>query len=37
MNILKCDFHVQKIKFLGLLISINDLWMDSAKIQIVID
>ena len=37
MNILKCEFHVQKIKFLNLLILINELRMNSAKIQTVID
>ena len=37
MNILKCEFHVQKIKFLGLLISIHEFRMNSIKIQIVVD
>ena len=37
VNILKCEFHVQKTKFLGLLVSIDGLRMDPAKIQIVVD
>ena len=37
MNILKCEFHVQKTKFLNLLMFIDELRMDSTKIQAVID
>ena len=37
INILKCEFHVQKTKFLSLLILINGLRMNSTKIQTVID
>ena len=37
VNIFKCEFHVQKIKFLGLLMFIDELRMNSAKIQIVVD
>ena len=37
MNILKCEFHVQKTKFLNLLIFIDGLRMDSTKIQVVVD
>ena len=37
MNIFKCEFHIQKTKFLDLLIFIDELRMNSAKIQIVID
>ena len=37
MNILKCEFHVQKIKFLNLLMSIDELRMDSTKIQTIVD
>ena len=32
MNILKCEFHIQKTKFLGLLILIDGLRMNSVKI-----
>ena len=37
MNILKCEFYVQKIKFLNLLMSIDELQINSTKIQVVID
>ena len=37
MNILKCEFHVQKTKFLSLLMSIDGLRMNPTKIQAVID
>ena len=37
MNILKCEFHVQKTKFLGLLMSIDELRINPAKIQAVVD
>ena len=37
MNILKCEFHIQKTKFLNLLMFIDELRMNSAKIQTVID
>ena len=37
MNILKCKFHIQKTKFLNLLMFIDELRMNSIKIQIVID
>ena len=37
MNILKCEFHVQKTKFLNLLMFIDELRMNSIKIQAVID
>ena len=37
MNILKCEFHVQKTKFLNLLMFIDELRMNPAKIQAVID
>ena len=37
MNILKCEFHIQETKFLGLLMSIDELRMDSIKIQVVVD
>ena len=37
MNILKCEFHVQKTKFLNLLMFIDELRMNSIKIQIVVD
>ena len=36
-NILKYEFHVQKTKILNLLILINELRMNSAKIQVVIN
>ena len=37
INIFKCEFHVQKTKFLSLLMFIDELRMNSIKIQIVID
>ena len=37
MNILKCEFHVQKTKFLNLLMFIDELRMDPIKIQVVVD
>ena len=37
INILKCEFHIQKTKFLSLLMFIDELRMNSAKIQTVID
>ena len=37
MNILKCEFHVQEIKFLSLLMSIDELRMNPIKIQIIVD
>ena len=37
MNILKCEFHIQKTKFLNLLMFIDELRMNSTKIQVVID
>lgn len=37
VDILKCEFHVQETKFLGLLVSIDGLRMDPVKIQAVID
>ncbi len=35
VDILKCEFHVQETKFLGLLVSIDGLRMDPAKVQAV--
>ena len=35
VDILKCEFHVQETKFLGLLVSINGLRMDPSKVQAV--
>ena len=37
MNILKCEFHIQKTKFLNLLMFIDELRMNSIKIQAVVD
>ena len=37
MNILKCEFHVQEIKFLGLLISTEGLRMNPSKVDAVVD
>ena len=37
INILKCEFHVQEIKFLRLLISIEGLRINSSKVDAVID
>lgn len=37
VDILKCEFHVQETKFLGLLVSIDGLRIDPTKIQAVID
>ena len=37
MNIFKCEFHVQKTKFLNLLMFIDELRVNPIKIQIVID
>ena len=37
MNILKCEFHVQEIKFLRLLISIEGLRINPSKVDAVID
>ena len=37
INILKCEFHVQKTKFLGLLMFIDKLRMNPAKIQVIVD
>jgi len=33
----KCEFHIQKTKFLGLIISANGIKMDPNKIQAVRD
>ena len=37
INILKCEFHIQKTKFLNLLMFIDELRMNSIKIQIIVD
>lgn len=37
VDILKCEFHVQETKFLGLLVSTDGLRMDPAKIAAVVD
>ncbi len=37
ININKCEFHVQKTIFLKLLISIEELKMNSRKVQAVVD
>ena len=37
VNILKCEFHVQKTKFLNLLMFIDELRINPTKIQVVID
>ncbi len=37
MNINKCEFHVQKIIFLGLLMLIERLKMNSRKVQVIIN
>ena len=37
VNILKCEFHVQETKFLDLLVSIDGLRMNPAKIQTVVN
>ena len=37
IDIDKCEFHVQKTTFLGLLMSIEGLKMDSRKVQAVVD
>ncbi len=36
VNIKKCEFHVQKINFLGVLLLIKDIRMSSFKIQVII-
>jgi len=35
IDIDKCEFKIQKISFLELLISINDLWMNSWKVDVI--
>ncbi len=35
INIDKCKFKIQKISFLELLIFINDLWMNSRKVDVI--
>ncbi len=35
INIDKCEFKIQKISFLELLIFINDLWMNSRKVDVI--
>ncbi len=35
INIDKCEFEIQKILFLKLLIFINDLWMNSRKVNVI--
>ncbi len=35
MNIDKCEFKIQKISFLKLLIFINDLWINSWKVDLI--
>jgi len=35
INIDKCEFKIQKISFLKLLIFINDLWMNSWKVDVI--
>ena len=37
VDILKCEFHVQEIKFLGLLISTEGLRMNPSKVDAVVD
>ena len=37
VDILKCEFHVQETKFLGLLISTEGLRMDPSKVDAVVD
>ena len=37
INILKCEFNVQKTNFLNLLMFIDELRINSIKIQIVVD
>ncbi len=37
INIDKCKFKIQKISFLELLIFINDLWMNSWKVDVIRD
>lgn len=35
LNIDKCEFHVQKVKYLELIISVNEIKMNSAKVETV--
>jgi len=35
INIDKCEFKIQKISFLKLLIFINDLWMNFRKVDVI--
>ena len=37
VDILKCEFHVQEIKFLGLIVFIEGLRINSLKVQVVLD
>ncbi len=37
VNINKCEFHVQKIIFLELLMSIKEFKMNSRKVQVIIN
>ena len=37
MNIKKCEFNVEKIVFLNIIISKSDLWMNSEKMKIIVN
>ena len=37
VNILKCEFHVQETKFLGLIVSTEGLRINPSKVQVVLD
>ena len=37
INILKCEFHIQEIKFLDLIVFIESLRINSSKVQIVLN
>ena len=37
IDIDKCEFYVKEIKFLGLIIEVNDIRMNSEKIKAIVE
>ncbi len=36
LDIDKCEFHVQKVKYLGLIVGVNDIKMNSVKVEAIL-
>ncbi len=36
LNIDKCEFHVQKVKYLGLIVGVDDIKMNSVKVEAIL-